>query len=617
MVTVPEAITLAVGHHRAGRFRMAEDIYRRILEVDPTNPDALHLLGVLVAQTGNYEAAVASIARALELRPGWPEAQINLGNALRKVGKADESACVMRQAVQLMPGAVEAWNNLGNALKDLGEADEAISCYRRALELRPEHASAHYNLGIVLRRIGRLDEAISCYRRALELRPDDPETWNNLGNAFKDQGDLDNAIAGYRRSLELSPEDAEVHSNLLYTLHYCPGVTPEDLALAHDEFDRWHASHFAPVGPPPIDRARTRPRLGFVSPDFVRHPVSTFFVRALEGLARTGLETFCYSNRLDHDDMTDRLRAAATGWHEVAGLSHERLAAKIRGDGIDILFDLAGHSARNRLLTFARRPAPILVTWLGYEGTTGLSAMDYLLADGLTVPPEDERYYRERILRMPLGYLCYDPPAGAPAVGPPPCLANGFVTFGGFGNPAKITAEVVSAWSRVLLGSPGSRLVMKYRGLSEASVRDRYFAMFAAHGVGPERLDLLPGTSYDDYLATYARVDLALDPFPFSGSMMTCESLWMGVPVITLPGQTFASRHSLVHLTSLGLTELIARNVDEYVNLAISTGDDAGRLTSLRGGLRERMARSPMCDGDRFAADLASILIDLWANRRG
>ena len=315
------------------------------------------------------------------------------------------------------------------------------------------------------------------------------------------------------------------------------------------------------------------------------------------------------------DILTHRIQAAATQWRDVIALKDEQLAEQIRADRIDILFDLAGHTGSNRLLVFARKPAPIQITWIGYEGTTGLTAMDYLLADRYMVPEESQRYYRERVLRMPDGYLCYDPPHSAPPVGPPPSVTKGFTTFGSFNNLAKITPEVVATWAKILHRLPTARLIVKYRGLGDPSVQRRYLDLFAAHEIGPQRLELQPWTSYEDYLATYHQVDLVLDPFPFSGSTTACEAMWMGVPVVTCPFETFASRHSFSHLSNLGLTETIAHDLDRYVDLAISLAGDLPRLAALRAGLRERMAASPLCDGKRFANNLMSLLRDVWEQR--
>jgi protein O-GlcNAc transferase len=635
-----------LGNAIKGRGRPDEAIacYRRALALRPGFAEAHYNLGIALGDLGEPDEAIACYRRALALKPDYAEAHVNLGKALEGRGRPDEAVACYRRALELKPDSAASHNNLGAALIGLGEPDEAIACYRRALELRPDFAEAHVNLGKALEGRGDPDGAVECYRRALALRPDDAEVHvnlgdalkhrgdlggavecyrralalrpdhapalNNLGNALRDQGDLDGALARYRRVMELEPGHATAHSNLLYTLHYRAGVTATALAEAHAEFDRRHAAHLrgSVARPETIPDRHGRLRLGFVSPDLGRHPVGYFLVRVLEHLGRGRHETFCYSDRVVEDDLTRRLRAAATHWRDVIGMDDQRLAGRIRADRIDVLFDLAGHTARNRLLVFARKPAPIQITWIGYEGTTGLGAMDYLIADRLMIPTGSERHYRERVLRMPDGYLCYDPPESAPPVGPPPSLNNGFATFGSFNNPAKITPEVVAVWARILRAAPTAHLLMKYRGLGDPAVRRRSLDLFAAHGIGPERLDLLPWSSYPDYLATYRRVDLVLDPFPFSGSTTTCESLWMGVPVITSPGETFASRHSLSHLTNVGLTETIARDPDAYVECAVAMAGDPSRLVALRSGLRGRMAASPLCDGERFAGHLLALL---------
>jgi len=682
MLTIPEALVMAIQHHQAGRFHEAEPIYRQIVAADPNHHDAWHLLGIIANQDGKHQTGVECIQRALAHRPNWPEAHINLGNAWKNQGKLDEAVACYQRALQLKPDYALAHSNLGIVFKDQGKLDEAVACYQRALQLKPDYAAAHNNLGIVFKDQGKLDEAVACYRRALQLRhdfseplnnlgivfkdqgkldealacyqralqlnpdfalvhnnlglvfkdqgkldealacyqralqlkPDFAEAHNNLGNAWKDHGKLDEAVACYQRALQLKPDFAAAHSNFLLIIQYRGGVMLSELAAVHAEYDRLHAAPLRSAWPlHENDRdPHRRLRVGFVSPDFGQHPVGFFLIRALENLDRSQCETVCYCDRMIKDDLTPRFQAAAAIWRDVSGLSDKGLTEKILTDRIDILFDLTGHTAHNRLLVFARKPAPIQITWIGYEGTTGLEAIDYILADNYTIPAGQEVWYREQVLRMPHGYVCYDPPSNAPEVGPLPAAKNRHIRFGSFNNPAKITPQVIEVWAQVLDRVPDSQLVLKYKKLGVESVRRRYRALFAAFGVDPSRVELTPPSAHAEYLSALGEVDIALDPFPFGGGITTCDALWMGVPVITCPGETFASRHSLSHLSSAGLTETIASTLDQYVELAVSLAGDLSRLASLRASLRERMAASPLCDGERFAANLMHVVRGAW-----
>ena len=721
MATISAALAIAIQHHQAGRLRTAEEIYRRIIQADPNQADAIHLLGAIAHQTGKHEVAVeyirraiaingnaaafhnnlgeahralgrvseavACYRRALELKGNFAEAHINLGNALSDQGRLDEAIDCYRRMLELTPDDAKAHNNLGVALKDQNKLSDAIACYRRALELKPDFAEAYNNLGVALKDQGNLDgaadayrqalrlrpgyaealnnlgnalndqgkpgeaadccrralhlkpnyaealnnlgnafnaqgnlqDAVDCYRHALELRPNYAEAHNNLGVVQKDQGKLPEAIACYRRALELKPDYAGAHSNLLCALQYCTGVTPAALAEAHAEFDRRHAAPLrdAVARSENLHARHDRLRLGFVSPDLGQHPIGYFLIRVLENLKHEPCETVCYSNRIVKDDLTRRFQAAATQWRDVLDMSDERLAAQIREDRIDILFDMAGHTAGNRLLVFAHKPAPIQVSWVGYVGTTGLSSMDYVLADPYEVPPGGERHFQEQVLRMPESYVCYDPPAYAPAVTPLPALDRGQVTFGCFNNPAKVTPQVIEVWAKILRRLPAARLVLKYKGWNDCEVARRFSEMFAAQAIDPGRVEFLGRSPHRELLAEYNRVDVALDAFPYSGCTTTCEALWMGVPVITCPGETFASRQSLSHISNVGLTETIAHDLDEYVELAVSLASDLQRLAKLRAGLRDRMAASPLCDGQRFATNFMALLQTVWEQAIG
>jgi predicted O-linked N-acetylglucosamine transferase (SPINDLY family) len=575
------ALAIAIQYHQAGKLQSAGEIYKQVLQANPNQPDALYLFGVLAHDVGNEEIAIEFI----------------------------------RRAIQLKGDSAEASYNLGGAYSNLKRNTEAIACYRQALTFNPSFAEAHFNLGNVLRRIGELSEATDCYQRTIGLKPDFVDGHVNLGLALTSQGQHEQGIVSYFRALALAPGDAKVHSNLLMALHCCTGMTLATLSEAHAEFDRMHGAVLKSDDSPPVNRVdrENRIRLGFVSADLGQHPVGYFTILALENIDPQSFELFCYFDRIDNDELTRRFRSCATQWRDVVTLNDEQLVEQIKADQIDILFDLAGHTANNRLLAFARKPAAIQVTWAGYTGTTGLNAMDYLIADRFHVPVGAEQYYQERVMRMPDGYVCYDPPAYAPSVSSLPALRHQYVTFGCFNNPGKITAETIRVWSDILKRIPESRLVLKYKGWNDRRFVQKVADAFAVHEVDVKRLEFLGQSSHADLLAEYNRIDVALDTFPYSGGLTTCEALWMGVPVVTCPGETFASRHSLSHLSNTGLTETIADCLDNYVEIAVSLATNLPHLAELRASLRERMASSPLCDGRRFATNLAIQVHEAWA----
>jgi len=609
MASLAEAMRIAVSHHRAGRLAVAEDLYRRILDVEPAHADAWHLWGMAAHGQGRHAEAVERIRRAIALQPHTAVYHSNLGEVWRTLGGLAEAVVCYRRAVELRPNWAELHNNLGNALKSLGRLAEAEACYRHSLELRPDLVGVGCNLANVLQLQSRPAEAEIWARRALELQPQSAETHDRLANALQGQGRLAESIVCYREALRLNPALADVHSNFLCGLRYLPAAKADELRAVAAEFERRFATPLRTTWPTHDNTPRAgRPlRVGFLSPSFACRPTGYFSIRALESLDRQRCVVFCYSDRIASDRLTARFQTAATHWREVAGLDDERLAEQIRADRIDVLFDLTGHAPGNRLFVFARRPAPVQITWIDSVGTTGLAAIDYLLADPYEIPPGAEACYTERVLRMPRSYVCYDPADDAPPVGPLPALQRGYVTFGSFNNPAKIAVEVVDLWATILRRVSDARLVLKYHGFDEPSTRRRYAELFAQRGVVAERLQIEGGGPHADLLAAYHRIDVALDPI-YNGGLTTCEALWMGVPVVTCPGDSFARRHSLSHLSNVGLVETIAPDADQYVERAAALAGDLPRLTQLRAGLREQMAASPLCDGRQFAADLLDLL---------
>jgi protein O-GlcNAc transferase len=612
MATIAEKLAVAVAHHQAGRFTAAEPIYRQILKIKPDHPDAIHLLGLLAHQTGKPQVAVEYIGRAIRLQGTVGSFHYNLGNALMDLGKLDKAVDCYRRALELEPNFAAAHANLGTALQGLGMLDDAVVSYRRALELQPGYAQVHYNLGNALQGQGRLDEAIASFHRALSLQPQLAQAHNNLGNAFKAQGKLDEAIAAYRRACEVQPDFAAAYSNLLYVLNLSPDYDAQTIYAEHRRWNQRFGEPLAKLIQPHANKRSTnrRLRIGYVSPYFCEGTTGVFLLPLLEAHDHEHFEIFCYSSVRVPDTTTERFRAQADVWRNVAGSSDEQLAQTIRHDRIDILVDLTMHTADNRLLVFARKPAPVQVAYLAYAGTTGLGSMDYRLTDPYLDPPtQDERIYSEESIRLPETFWCYRPLIETPAVNALPALQTGQITFGSLNNFAKVTAPTLAAWISLMQAMPEARLLL-HANCGEH--RDRVRELFARQRVSPERLTFTDSVPWAEYFQLYHHIDVALDPFPYAGGTTTCDALWMGVPVVSLAGQTAVGRGGLSILSNVGLADLVAQDAEQYVRIARELACDLPRLSHLRATLRERMQASPLMDAPRFARNVEAAYREMW-----
>ncbi|HEY4276084.1 MAG TPA: tetratricopeptide repeat protein [Rhizomicrobium sp.] len=492
----------------------------------------------------------------------------------------------------------------------MGRAGDAVIAYRHAIALQPRFSNAWSNMGVAFADQNKLEEAVAVYRQAISLEPDSPQAYNNLALALLEQGFAEDAVAAFDRAVALQPGYAEASANRIFAELYRPGVELADLLRLSRKSD----VPFAPT--PQLSLQDGRPRLGFVSADFRQHAVGFLAIAALEALARRGYEIVCYSNSRQSDALTERFRASSTIWRDVFGVDDDQMVRQIQADGIGILFDLSGYSRGNRLSVFARKPAPVQIGWIGYPATTGLPAMDYFLTDKWQTPEGADAFYSETLIRMPHSYITFEPSSGMPEPGVLPALQNGYVTFASFNVFKKINRDVVNVWAGILNRLPTSQLMLKSPALDCAATRARAIAAFAAAGVAETRLKFLGSSSFRDHVALMARADIALDTFPYSGGMTTLESLWMGLPVVTWPQATFASRHSLGYLSTIGLTELVAANTEDYANLTLELARDLGRLSNLRNGMRARILASPLVDSDAFAAALSDRLTALFAKAR-
>ncbi len=609
---IQDRLAQALTYHQAGRLADAAALYEWVLNRAPNHADCRHLLGVLCHQTGCSERAVALIGEAIALDDAEPSYHNNLGNAHFGLGQLDVAGACYRRALMLKPDYPGAHYNLANLLQSQGFPERAVPHFRQALALWPERADVHNNLGIALLEQGHLTQAMACFERARALDPDHAEAPNNLGKCCQELGRFSEAEVYYRQALTLRPDFRDAHSNLLMTLSYSPGITADRLLAEHREFGR----HFcAPVAPHANLRTPERQlRIGYVSGDFRQHVVGYFCEPLLRNHDRERFTIHCYSETRRCDDLTARLKTLASGgWCDTAGLSDTAMADRIRADGIDILVDLAGHTAYNRLPVFAQKPAPVQVSWLGYWETTGLTTFDAILMDAATVSLGAERWFTEPVVRLPHGRFCYVPPAYAPEVAAPPCLSRQAVTFGSFSNIAKINADVLRLWARVLDAVPNSRLLLKWKTLSEAGERARISRTFSDLGGNPGRLELRGFSPHPIMLAEYSDIDIALDPFPFSGGLTTCEALYMGVPVLTLPGERPVSRQTQAFLTEIGLANrLVAGSEDAFIQKAADLAANPDQLADWRLGQRTRMKASPLCAETRFTLDLEAVYRQLW-----
>lgn len=620
-------IDLSIALQMSGKLDAALALLAAAVAKHPRQRQICERYGEVLEMSGRHGDALQVYLHGCRTFPESFFAHNNAANLLNGASRHAEAERHARRALELCPRSTEAANNLGNALQGQGQSLPAGEAYRRALEFDPQNAGAAYNLGLVWESRSCPERAIQCYRQALGSKPSLVAARNNLGVMLLASGDSEQARRELALALQLNRDDDAVRSNFLLAHQYAPDAEPEALRQLHEEWAPPLPTQ--PVRTPleseiagspvphrtPIAFHRGRMlRVGFVSGDFGRHPVGYFLAPVVERLRRHDIVTVCYSNCPDRDEVTQRIAVAANLWRNVFRQPDDQVLAQIAADEVDVLIDLSGHTGRNRLPLFARRAAPVQATWLGYVGTTGLANMDYLICDRYHVPPELERFHTEQTLRLAAGYACFESPAAAPSVSSLPAAQTGIVTFGCFNNPVKINSKLAAVWGRVLAAVPGSRLVLKYRGLDESSNQARLARILCDQGIAADRVTFLGGGSRCDFLAGYQAVDLALDTAPYSGGLSTCEALWMGVPVLTCPGRTFASRHSLSHLTNAGFEETIATDPDDLVALAVAWSCDLDRLAQVRSTMRERLLVSPLCNAAAFAADLAERLENVVRN---
>jgi protein O-GlcNAc transferase len=566
--------------------------------------------GLAAHRAGNLEEAAELYRQAIDLRPDFVEAYSNYGLVLSQLGRLADAAAVYERALQIKPDYVSALINLGALLRDHGRPAESLPYLERAAALAPNSPAAHGNLGNALKDEGRLDEAIASYQRALELDPNSPGLHNNLGLVLQKMGDISAATRSFRRAVSLRPKAVGPQRNLLSALLFDPDASPDAILGAHRRFgqvfDIAAPAHEWPNPPEP----QRQLRVGFVSSDFHDHPVARNLLPILLGLDRSRFRIFLYAELGVRDGVTEECRKVADEWRDITSIGDAAAAELVRSDQIDILFLLAGRYDRNRPLISIYRPAPVQVS-LFDPATSGLSAIDYLIADPVLVPAEERRLFTECVVRLP-SYYVHSPLTNAPPVSPAPCLRNGFVTFGSCNKPSKLNDEVLKTWAELMARVPNARLLLKYRNqFASSAVRRRLEAALGPATMARVQMNV-EMESFTSHLATYHQIDIALDTFPFTGSMTTFEALWMGVPVITIRGSTMSARLGASTLHALGVDELIAPDRGGYLSIAEGLASSPERIEAFRRSLRARVASSRLCDGRRYARHFERVLRTIW-----
>ena len=598
---------------QSGRLAEATERVTRVCRKEPGNADAWFMRGILLTNAGRFGEAVDCLHKVVTLQPGNALGHFNLGNTLAALGMLDDAVSAYQSAQSLSPERAEIARNLARIEIKLGHPAKAADQYRRYLKLRPSDADALANLGACYFHLGELAEAASSYREALMWLAK-PGWMDGLAATLCRQGKVSEALEIHREVIRLCPEETRYRSNMLLTLNYLPDISAQEALKEHGFWNQLSSAvpdrmHIFSNTPDPGRRLR----IGYVSPDFRTHSVAFFIESLFDNHDAERVETYAYACSPQQDETTQRLRAMVDHWRDLSTLDDPAASARIRADSIDILVDLSGHTAGNRLPLFRAKPAPIQITYLGYPATTGLDVMDYRLTDELADPPGHETHCSEELIRVPGCFLCYTPPPQSPPVAPAPAASTSHVTFGSFNNLAKINEEVIALWCRLLHSLPDSRLLLKNPSLSDPATADYCRARVAKHAIDTERLELLGlEATTEAHLDTYRHVDIALDTLPYNGTTTTCEALWMGVPVVTLAGHTHAGRVGVSLLTAVGLRDLISGDPEDYLAKAAALAENPARLTELRQSLRDTMSASPLCDGVAFARKIEAVYRDVW-----
>ncbi len=589
----------------------AMDWLEKARKCDPESVDVLDSIGRALVALGRKDEAVEILGKAIKLQKDMKNVR-SLAESMQRMGEPDKAVEVLEEMLEVNPQRLEVMFELGMLFERTNRLDKAEQYYKKIIKFGP-HSTAYDHLGCICVKMRRMPEAVYYLRKAMELLPDNTDIWNSLAYALIQSGEAQEGVDLLQKVVDIMPEYPKGHSNLLFSLRYLPEL---DQQMVFEEHKRWGQRHA------PINMARTshdntveperKLRIGYISPDFKRHVVAKRFEPLLDSHNRDVVEVYGYGNIECPDSTTNRLQEKFDCYRNIWDVNDDAVARIIEQDKIDILIDLAGHTRNNRLLVLARKPAPVQVTYLGYAGTTGMEAVDYLLTDCLKAPPESQKYYTEQFAYLPGGVVCYTPPENAPVVTPLPAAKNGYVTFGAFTTNLRYNRPLLEVWAEILKLTPNSRLLLGFRDGGDEKIQEHYLSQFAECEVSRERIEISGWKSHTEYLKQYSDVDIVFDTFPENGGTTTCEALWMGAPVISLAGQHQNGRVGLSILSQIEMSSFAVETPSEYIAKAVSVANRPDSLMKMRASMRSRMAESSLCDTKRFARDVETAYREMW-----
>ena len=614
-LTIKETFLLAVQNHQKNNFPKAEKLYKEVLKENPNHADSHYNLGNILQELDQTEKAKICFEKAIKIKPNYIEAHNNLGNLLHKFGEFKKAINCFEKAIKINSHQAVPHYNLGNAQKELGDYQKAKNCFLKAIEIKSDYVEAHINLGEVFQELGELKKAINCFKQAIIIQPNSANAYYNFGVSLAKLGEYQNAINYFQKAINLKPDYTRAHSNKLFNLFYLEEVDPKHYLSQAKKF----RLSLKPINSELLikyqfDVKPKKIKVGFVSGDFRQHPVGYFLLDMLKYLKNKNLELTAYSNSSKKDNVTLKLKSYFTNWHEITKQNDREIINQIRKDGTHILFDLSGHTAKNKLSIFINKPAPIQASWAGYNGSTGIPEIDYFIGDPIVTPSSEDIYYTEKIFPLPNIWVSFTPPDFEVKLSKPPIIENKYITFGCFNNLSKINNKVIALWSKILKAIPKSKIFLKTQELNNLYKKEMIISNFKKNDINIESIILEGSSPRKEFLSSYNKIDIALDSFPYSGNATSFEAIWMGVPVLTKRGSSFISHSTESINHNSGMSDWIANDEEEYVTKAIKFSSDIRKLSEIKENLRKVALDSILFKGEIFSEHFNEAIWKMWNN---